>query len=268
MNFKTTKAQLCLLLVLSIFFINCSPDDPGDLGNKATASFTVSPVPGKVNTFALQSTSQDAFGYQWDKGNGNFVKGKANDTAYFPLKGTYTVKLRAFGRGGYDSTAQTVTVTEDDILNNPQFKLLTAKSWKLDPNPGAIIVGTEGNPAAYFGGGALADCQIDDVYTFTTDMKLTYDAKGSTFNGGNLAPNFNCAGDRSFAGVPFTFEPGVTGGAGLATIRLAAAVPTQFIGVTDVSSNNYRIISITENTMVLRSGTPSETVHQFKFIAQ
>jgi hypothetical protein len=45
-------------------------------------------------------------------------------------------------------------------------------------------------------------------------------------------------------------------------------VPAQFIGVTDVSSNNYRIMSISANSMVLRSGTPSEAVHQFKFIAQ
>ena len=261
---------LFTLLIASLLLINCSPESESDLGTKATASFTVTPVPGKVNTFALQSTSQNAFGYQWDKGNGSFVKGNQLDTAYFPLKGNYTVKLRAFGRGGYDSTAQTVSVAVDDILNNPQFKLLTAKSWKLDPAVGAnpIVVGTEGNPSQYFGGGPLADCQIDDVYTFTTDLKLTYQANGATFNGGNLAPNFNCGADRSYSNVSFTFAPGTTAGAGLATITLPGAVPTNFIGVTDISSNNYRIISISANAMVLRSGTATETVHQFKFIAQ
>lgn len=273
MNVKTTKIQLSLLsmvLLTTLLTVSCSPDATGELGTRATASFTVTPIAGRVNTFLLQSNSQNAFGYQWDKGNGNFVKGKEVDTAYFPLKGTYTLKLRAFGRGGYDSTAQTVTVTQDDILNNPQFKLLTAKTWKLDPAPGAnaIIVGTEANPAQYFGGGALADCQLDDTYTFSTDLKLTYNANGATFNGGNLAPNFTCGTDRSYAGVPFTFEPGVSGGAGLATLRLPGAVPSQFIGVTDISSNNYRIISISENALVLRSGTPSEAVHQFKFVAQ
>ena len=258
------------LLITSLLLINCSPESESDLGTKATASFTIAPVPGKVNTFALQSTSQNAFGYQWDKGNGSFVKGNQLDTAYFPLKGNYTVKLRAFGRGGYDSTAQTVSVAVDDILNNPQFKLLTAKSWKLDPAAGAnaIVVGTEANPSQYFGGGPLADCQIDDVYTFTTDLKLTYRANGATFNGGNLAPNFNCGTDRSYNNVSFTFAPGTPAGAGLATITLPGAVPTNFIGVTDISSNNYRIISISTTAMVLRSGTAAETVHQFKFIAQ
>ena len=56
--------------------------------------------------------------------------------------------------------------------------------------------------------------------------------------------------------------------AGIASITITGTPPTQFIGVTDVSSNNYRIISISENEMVLRSGTPAEAVHQFKFVAQ
>jgi len=274
MKFKTRNIHWNILLLLASFTLlnfGCSPDKPGDLGIQATASFTISPVAGRVNTYALQSTSQNAFAYQWDKGNGSFLKGNAMDTAYFPVKGTYTVKLRAFGRGGYDSTGQTVTVTVDDILNNPTFKLLTAKSWKLNPAAGAnsIIVGTEGNPAQYFGGGALADCQIDDVYTFSTDLKLTYKANGATFNGGNITPNFACGTDRSYSNVPFSFAPGVAAGAaGLATITLPGAVPNQFIGVTDISSNNFRIISISATAMVLRSGTPSETVHQFKFIVQ
>jgi PKD repeat protein len=271
MNVKTTKIQWILpgmVLLVTLLNFSCSPDATGELGEKATAAFTVTPIAGRVNTFLLQSSSQNAFGYQWDKGNGNFVKGKQVDTAYFPLKGTYTVKLRAFGRGGYDSTAQAVSVTEDDILNNPQFKLLTAKSWKLDPTgSNTIIVGTDNNPAEYFGGGPLADCQLDDVYTFSTSFKLTYNAAGATFNAGNIAPNYTCSGDKSFSNVPYTFEPGTTGGAGLATIRLAGAVPAQFIGVTDISSNVYRIISISANAMVLRSGTPGQTVHQFKFVA-
>lgn len=257
---------LAALLLLAA----CKPVSPVDLGNKATASFTVTPVAGKINTFLLQSTSQNSFTYQWDKGNGNFAKGKAIDTAYFALKGNYTIKLRAFGRGGYDSAAASVSVTVDDVLSNPIFQQLTAVSWKLDPTPGAnaIIVGTEGNPSQYFPGGALADCQKDDVYTFSTTLKLNYQSNGATFNGGNISPNFNCGSDRSYTDQSFGFAPGTDAGAGLATITIASAVPARFIGVTDISSNNYRIIAITPTTMVLRSGTVTEAVHQFKFIAQ
>ncbi|RYG41132.1 MAG: hypothetical protein EOO01_25805, partial [Chitinophagaceae bacterium] len=210
--------MLCLLAALPATFIftGCSPDDSGPLGQPATASFTISPIAGRVNTYVLQSTSPDAWGYQWDKGNGTFVKGKAVDTAYFATKGNYTVKLRAFGRGGFTSAEQSVQITVDDIANNAQFKLLTAKKWKLDAADGAnaIIVGTEANPGQYSPGGALADCQKDDVYTFTTDFKLTYQANGGTFNAGNLVPNYTCSADRSYSNATYTFQPGVAGGAG------------------------------------------------------
>ncbi|MEJ7663832.1 MAG: hypothetical protein WKG07_32015 [Hymenobacter sp.] len=47
-----------------------------------------------------------------------------------------------------------------------------------------IVVGNEGNLSAYFPGvplGGLPACQADDEYTFTSDGKFTYDAKGETF---------------------------------------------------------------------------------------
>lgn len=270
---RTLKYLLPISIIITGgLLLSCHPETAGELGAPATASFTMTAVPGKVNTYALNSTSQNAYGFQWDKGNGAFVKGKQADTAYFPLKGNYRVQLRAFGRGGYDTASQAVSITVDDLLSNPTFQMLTAKSWKLNPADGAnaIIVGTESNPAAYFGGGALADCQKDDVYTFSTALKLTYNANGSTFNAGNLAPNFTCATDRSYNNLSYTFDPRApSAGAGIASITLPGVTPpTNFIGVTDVSSNNYRIISISATAMTLRSGTTTETVHQFKFIAQ
>lgn len=251
-----------------MFIFGCNREHE-ELGIKAIAFFTITPVSGRINTFVLQSASQNSFAYQWDKGTGAFAKGNAVDTAYFPLKGTYTVKLRAFGRGGYDSTAQTVNITVDDILNNPAFKLLTAKSWKLNTGVAdPVVVGTEGNPSQYFAGGPLADCQTDDLYTFNSDFTLTYKANSSTFNAGNVAPNYTCGTDRSYS-EKFTFTPGVpVGSAGIASITLTGTTPARFIRVTDIASNNYRIISISATAMVLRSGTATETVHQFKFVAQ
>jgi hypothetical protein len=200
--------------------------------------------------------------------------GKPIDTAYYLKKGTYDIKLYAYGNGGYDVTTQQVTVANDDlspILNNATFQKLVAHPWKLDASSTApIIVGTEGNPAEYFQGGALADCQKDDVYTFAfvnNDFKLTYKANGATFNGGNIAPNYNCSADRSYNNVSFTFSTSVSG-AGIATITMPGNPPANFIGVTDVSSNNYRIISISDTQMVLRSGKTNEAVHQMRFVAQ
>ncbi len=260
---STLRFVFVALSAVLLVVAGCRPEPAVELGAPADASFTMTPIPGQVNTYLLVSSSTNAYSHMWDKmGTGNFVQGKAVDTAYFPLRGNYTVRLRAFGRGGYDTASQSVVITVDDI-----FRLLTSKSWKLNPANASIIVGTEANPAEYFPGGALADCQKDDVYTFGANLKLTYNANGATFNAGNIAPNFSCATDRSYNNVDYTFSIGATG-AGLATITLPGTVPAQFIGVTDVASNNYRIISISATEMVLRSGTSTQTVHQFKFIAQ
>ncbi len=145
------------------------------------------------------------------------------------------------------------------------------RTWKLDPTPGAnaIIVGTEANPGTYFPGGAIDPCQVDDGYTFTTANKITYNANGSTFNGGNIAPNYNCGADRSYTNLNYTFSATTGGVAGLATITIPGAPPTIFIGTTDVPSENvYRIIDITSTKMTLRAGNGTNTVFQFKFIAQ
>ncbi len=154
-----------------------------------------------------------------------------------------------------------------DILTNGT----SGRTWKLDPTPGAnaIIVGTESNPGTYFGGGPIDPCQIDDGYTFTSANKITYNAAGSTFNGGNVAPNYNCGSDRSYSNLNYTFAATTGGVAGLATITIPGAPPTIFIGTTDVPTENvYRIIDLSATKMTLRAGNGTNTVFQFKFIAQ
>ncbi len=275
LKFSYRFRSLYLPVFLALFLIAGCKKTVGELGQAAKASFKVSPVSGKVNTFSLESTSENAFRYQWDLGDGQgLVAGSATKEAYFLKKGEYEVKLYAYGNGGYDIATQKITVAEDDlspILNSAEFKKLTAHAWKLDPNSTApIIVGTESNPGEYFGGGSLADCQADDEYTFAfvnNDFKLTYNAHGSTFNAGNVQPNYSCGADRSYNNVSFTYST-VVAGAGLATITLPGTPPNMFIGVTDVSSNNYRIISISDTELVLRSGKANETVHQFRFVAK
>jgi PKD domain len=186
---------------------------------------------------------------------------------------TITLRSTLEGSGGVIleiKLKKVVILTLADIKN-----LLTgggSKSWKLDPAPGAnaIIVGTEANPAQYFGGGPLdPSCQTDDVYTFTSADKLTYNANGATFNGGNVAPNYNCGSDRSYNNITYTFGATTGGVAGIATIQIPGSPPSVFIGVTDVPSENvYRIIEISANKLILRAGNGSGTVFQFKFIPQ
>src|SRR5687768_8560164 len=199
------------ILLIGLFLSpGCTPGSAKDLGIPASnVSFTITPVAGKVNTYLLQASADDAFSFQWDRGDGSgFKNGKKTDTAYYLLKGSYAVRLRAFGRGGNDTaTRQIVNVPVDDVQNHPIYKQLAGKTWKLNGTDGtnAIIVGTEGNPGEYFGGGPLADCQKDDVYTFNNALQLSYASNGATFNGSNIAPNFSCGNDRSYANAPFTF---------------------------------------------------------------
>jgi PKD repeat protein len=272
-NFFVRHKFLLWLAFVAIFSFSCKDEDYAQkLGLQAKASFKVTKVQGKVNTYLLESTSSNAYRYQWDLGVNEGLKlGGATTEAHYLAKGTYNVKLYAHGEGGYDIATQTITVEQDDFtptLENPIFKLLTAHPWKLDPNSLApITVGTENNPAEYFGGGALAPCQLNDDYTFSfvnNAFVLRYNANGDTFNAGNLAPNYSCAQDRSYESA-FTFSTTVVG-VGIATVTMQGASPAKFIGVTDVSSNNYRIISINANEMVLRSGTTTETVHQIRFV--
>jgi len=250
--------------------IDVTANDPAAF---AVASFTATPIAGQANKYLLTSTSQYASGLEWDKADGKgYVKASATDTAYFPLKGAYTVKLRATGVVNVDSTTRVINVATDDPSYITTFKLLTSHGWKFDPNPtaNAILVGTESNPAEYYAGGPLATCQLDDIYTFSTNNTLTYKADGETFNAGNVAPNYTCSADRSFSNVSFTYSETVAvGRAGIATITLSGAPPTNFIGVTDVPAENvYRIISISPTSLVLRAGDGSGNVNQLKMIPE
>jgi hypothetical protein len=253
----------------------------GDLGTSASnAKITVTPVAGNANTYALRGEAQNAYRYQWDRGDGNLVSKGLADTVYFFKRGTYKIKFYAHGRGGFAVDSQSIVVPTDDQsvfpLNNATFQLLVSKTWKLDPAPGAnsVIVGPEWNPGQYYGGGPLDPSQVDDEYTFSatsrTSFGLVYDAKANTFNGGNLNPSFVPGPPRSFS-TPFTFSTTITpaGGAGIATITLPAATPpTVFFGVTDVSGNVYRILSISSTSLVIRAGSGLDPTWTMKFIAK
>jgi len=145
----------------------------------------------------------------------------------------------------------------------------STRTWRLDSSAGAnaIVVGTEAEPAKYYGGGALSGCQKKDEYTFSTSA-LTYLAT----SGSTQDKTFNCGADRSFTAAPYTYGAITNGTAGLAVIGLSAtATPDAgpFIGIVDHAPENvYRVLSISSTSMVLRSGYGQNTgiVHTMKFV--
>lgn len=131
------------------------------------------------------------------------------------------------------------------------------RSWKLDNSkvPGPITVGpNDADPKGYYGGGPLASCQVDDVYTFGQDNSIVYNAGPETFVAGNSG---GCQAPRSYT-TNYTFT-NVAAGAGIGQINLTGS--QYFIGVTDRPSENvYRILEITDSKMVLRAGNGTSGV--------
>lgn len=115
----------------------CTPTKgPSGLGPLPTASFTVTPVSGAVNLFALAGSSQGGFEYYWNQGTGTgSVAGSLNDTVYYNKAGTYTVTLLVVGKGGYDTTTQTINVAADDpgidILQGSSLTTADASNWTV-----------------------------------------------------------------------------------------------------------------------------------------
>ncbi len=134
----------------------------------------------------------------------------------------------------------------------------TSRSWKLDNAaiPGPITVGpNDADPKGFFGGGALNPCQVDDVYTFSQNNSLNYNAGAQTFVAGNPG---SCQAPRNFT-TTFTFT-NVSSGAGIGQINLPVNAQ-YFIGITDRPNENvYRILEISNTKMVLRAGNGTSGV--------
>lgn len=115
---------VALFVAVMIYITGCQPEDikigNGLISKNLQASFTVTPVTGKTNTYALKADEKGIIALKWDKGTGNSVLGKAIDTVAFPDAGTYTIKLTVIGIGGaQNTTSQDVVVaTSDPVAGN------------------------------------------------------------------------------------------------------------------------------------------------------
>ncbi len=271
--------QTCLVAILSATIFSACKYDVADLMPKPDASFTVTPISGQVNKYLLTSTSSNSYRYDWDKATGAYVQGKQVDTVYFPDKGTYVVKLLAYGQSGLDTASQTVNVAIDDPAAITPFKILTnnsTRTWKLAPEAGALWIGPPDYSATWWANN-LADvtsrsCLFNDEYTFTKIGNVfAYNNKGDFYvdeEAGNPHPaGMPAVGCYPASAIPvqfqawsnsnnFTFEVinntqlKVTGtGAHLGLYKAGttnAAVPAPEASVT------YQIVSLTPARMVLK----------------
>lgn len=181
-------------LVVVGFFSACTPDmDDQELGPKPEASFTVTPVEGRFNTYLLTSEINAAT-FQWDKGDG-FEPGAKVDTAYFPMAGQYTVKMNAFTQGGMVTTENIVTVDENDpsaaCVGNA-VALLTgcgeSQTWVL-AGGGSLAVGPTDGSTVWWeipdGEVEMRNCVLNDQFTFYEDGTFAFDNLGDVWVEGN-----------------------------------------------------------------------------------
>ncbi|WP_400191408.1 PKD domain-containing protein [Hymenobacter sp. B81] len=163
-----------------------------------------------------------------------------------------------------DGSVTEVTLTPPpSALERAKLRLTggASRTWVLDnTQAAAIVVGTEGNPTEYYAGGpagSLPPCQADDEFTFSMSDVYSYNALAQTL----VAGGGGCSAPRSGT-TPFTFGPVAGSVEGMAQFTLATA--GSFIGITDAPDLVYRILSITNQTMVLRAGDGSGVVFTMK----
>jgi PKD repeat protein len=276
---KTYVSKIITAVAVGMVIITACDYDVTELGPKPAASFTVTPIAGQVNKYLLTSTSSNAFRYDWDKAQGaGYQQGKLVDTVYFPDKGTYTVKLLAFGQSGIDSASQTVVVANDDPAAQTPLKILTgnsSKTWILNPAAGALLVGDNGSTVWWSSSAAdvtAADrtCLFNDEYTFTKTGNFIFDAKGDMRvddEGGNPWPTdiglpIGCfamtsipAKYQAWGSGNFTFS--IIGNNVLRVTGTGAHLGLYKVGETGTTANpdpviNYDIIELTPTKLVVR----------------
>ncbi|MGI4872327.1 MAG: PKD domain-containing protein [Janthinobacterium lividum] len=234
-------------------------------------------------------TFSSGFSYQYDSNGGTSVGGVcgagANATGSFVLQtsGSTNPRLVLQNKGGFLGLTDSVRNKTYDIVQVsattlvlrgtlPSGQILqvtlvpyvsaatltkqlltgaTSRTWMLDnTQPQPITVGTEASPTLYYAGGpagSLPACQEDDEYTFTATDQFQYDAKLETYVAGSPGV---CSAPRSATGS-FVYGPVATG-SGIGQLTLSRS--SLFIGVTDAPDQVYRILSITNTTMLLRAG--------------
>ena len=277
-NRKTNKTLIALLMVGSFSLFACKYDIK-DLGPKATAAFTVTPVAGQVNRYALSSTSQNAFIVEWDKGDGKFVRLGDTTSVYFADKGNCTVRLLAYGPGGIDSASQVINVAADDPAAQTPMKMLTAnssKTWKLAPEANALLIGPPDFSQVWWGNNTDdingRSCQFNDRVTFRVDGTFTLNTFGDMWvdEEGGIPwpagmPEVGChatseipAQFQAWTGGNFNFnfignnKLQVNGLGAYLGLYKAGNPPNDAAVTTPQTSITYDIVSISANRLVLK----------------
>ena len=258
-----------LILLISL---GCKKDAPelGDPPTDADAAFTFEASAQSDNIIEFTTSNPDVIAV-WDFGNGTKGQGTKAKGSY-PSKGTYTVMLTIFSRGGSAMSTQDIVIAEDDLslLSSPIFDFLTGgldnggvKTWVIDSNlaghfgVGPNPAGAAGNFPEYYeagenekaGGGMYDDKYRFSLDAFTFDMITHGDVYINSAQAGNFAGSYEASvGDYT---SPLDDQLGETW-----TISTEGDTTITFSGSSFVGFyagvHTYQIINIGENELFLR----------------
>lgn len=208
--------NLILLAILSIAFAACEPqqDSAIELGAPPTQATFLVEETGVPNTYRFTNTTSETFIHQWDLGDENETTMEGDVIEFkYQDKGDYTVKLRAFNKAGFAEGVQNVSVAEDAPIScdpGSVYEFLTdcgAKTWKLNPDVGALWVGpNDGSGTVWWENDQsvvdLRTCLFDDEWTFTFDgLAMNYDTKGMIWGEGYMGFGDECVTTDQLVGA-------------------------------------------------------------------
>lgn len=187
-NFRIRRTLFPLVLGVLVL-IGCKKEansnyEVYDAVDSLVATFTVTPVPGNDTKFVIANTTQgQCVGTRWDigKGGSGAVMGKTTDTVFYPLAGTYTIKMQALDKRGklYSALPVSVTTTKNDpaydnLIRGGKMNTGDDQYWgRYDANANKIIWTLANN-----------------TYTATTATKpVTASVNGGTYQAVQVVAN-------------------------------------------------------------------------------
>jgi hypothetical protein len=199
-NSKTTIFPLFVVILFSCKKEANNSYEVYENVDSFTASFTVAPVQGSSTKFVVTNTTKGNYvGTYWDLDQGGgFAGGKAVDTIFYPLAGTYNIRMRALDkRGGlYTTNPITVTTTVNDpryLIKGGMMKPGDNQYWtKLDIVNGFGMSWTFANgtytattpvypPTAKYAGAIYQAVQVQANKTYHFSMNVSYGTSSNSW---------------------------------------------------------------------------------------
>ncbi len=270
------------ILAVAFLFSSCQDDDLGldTIVVPTNLQVTTEISDDGSGEVSFQATANDALSYKYIYSDGTSAVSLGGDiTKRFTSVGlnTYLVTVVAYGKGGVSSSKSLEVEVRSDF-NDPETKQLltggSSKTWYIaSAVPGHLGVGQNVNDEGPIvdGGGFFAgspnfgpDCFYDDTMTFSLnandDIVYEYQNFGVTFFNVGYTSQFGGNGEEdqcldftSPGAVPLSLVPASSGISSQLSTGTALNIANDgFVGYY-IGQNQYEILSIDENKMVLRA---------------